>query len=117
RGGAGGAVGKTGATGGQTTGTSTRPVSILPKGTLLYLGTDDLDALVQRTKTSPTGKILAEQEVKDFLAKPLGELRKAIDEGVGMAKQVPGLEKVKVAVDKILAGPFGRHFGALYQLV
>ena len=61
-----GAVAQTAANAGQTAAPSPRPESILPQGTLIYLGTDDLDGLVQRTKTAPMGKILAEQEVKDY---------------------------------------------------
>ncbi len=109
------AVAQTAANAGQTAAPSPRPESILPQGTLIYFGTDDLDGLVQRTKTAPMGKILVEQEVKDFLAKPLGDLRKAIDQGVAMAKQVPGLESVELDVDKILAGPYGRAFFAFTQ--
>ncbi len=109
------AVAQTAANAGQTAAPSLRPESILPQGTLIYFGTDDLDGLVQRTKTAPMGKILVEQEVKDFLAKPLGDLRKAIDQGVAMAKQVPGLESVELDVDKILAGPYGRAFFAFTQ--
>jgi hypothetical protein len=110
-----GAFAQAPAAGKTTAGTSARPESILPKGTLLYVGTDDLDALVQRTKSSPMGKILVEQEVKDFLAKPLGELRKALDQGIAMAKQQPGLESIDLDVDKILAGPYGRAFVAMTQ--
>ena len=97
----------------QTVAPSPRPESILPNGTLLFAGTDDFDTLVKRTKGSPLGKILAEQEVKDFLAKPIAEMRKAIDQGVAMAKQQPQLASLDLDVDKILAGAYGRAFLAI----
>lgn len=97
----------------ETAAPPSRPETMLPNGTLLYVGTDDLDALVKRTAASPVGKILAEQEVKDFLAKPLAQMRKAIDEGVAMAKQQPQLAGVDIDLDKILAGPYGRAFLAI----
>jgi len=59
------------------------------------------------------GKIFAEQEVKDFLAKPLAQARKAIDEGIAMAKQQPQLASLDLDVDKILAGSYGRAFLAI----
>ena len=99
----------------QTAAPSPRPDAMLPNGTLFFVGTDDLDALVQRTAASPIGKILAEQEVKDFLAKPVAELRKAIDEGIAAAKKEPQLANVDLDLDKILAGPYGRAFLAITQ--
>lgn len=97
----------------ETAAPPSRPESMLPIGTLVYVGTDDLEALVKRTAASPMGKILAEQEVKDFLAKPLAQARKAIDEGVAMAKQQPQLAGVDLDLDKILAGAYGRAFLAI----
>jgi hypothetical protein len=90
-----------------------RPESILPKKTLLFLGTDDLDALNARLRSEPLGKILAEQDVKDFLAKPLGQARKLIDEGIAAAKQVPELADVELDFDKICSGHYGRAFFAI----
>ncbi len=98
---------------GQATGSSIRPEAILPPDTLAYLGTDDVEAMRASAKASPSGQILAEQEVKEFFDKPLAELRKAIDAGLALAKQEPTLADVELNPDKMLAGPYGRAFVAL----
>jgi hypothetical protein len=92
---------------------SPRPESLLPDDTLIYLGTDDLDTTVAKSKASPFGQILAEKEVSDFLAKPIGDFRKMVDLGLAMAKQNPALAGVELDLDKLFAGPYGRAFVAV----
>jgi hypothetical protein len=93
-----------------------RPEALLPEQTILYVGTDDLSAMVAHTRASPIGKILAEQEMKDFLEKPAAEVRKLLDQGLAAAKQHPALAQVDVNLDKILAGEYGRAFFAMTHL-
>ncbi len=98
---------------GQSQSSAPRPESLLPESTIFYVGTDDLDAMAARCKAAPVGKILAEQEVKEFLEKPLAELKKAIDQGLAQAKQHPALAQIDLDPAKLLNGPYGRAFVAV----
>ncbi len=93
-----------------------RPEALLPPDTLMYVGTDDFEAARAAGALGPMGRVMAEQEVKEFLEKPLAELRKAIDMGVAMAKQQPALAGVEMDIDKMMAGPYGRSFLAITHL-
>ena len=53
-----------------------RPEALLPDSTIFYVGTDDLTVLVDKSRASPLWKILAEQQMQDFLEKAIGELRR-----------------------------------------
>ena len=96
--------------------TAVRPEALLPPDTLMYFGTDDLDAVHLAGAGSPLGQILAEEEMQEFLAKPLETLRKAIDEGLAMAKQEPSLAGVDLDLTKLKSAPFGRCFFAITHL-
>ncbi|MSR46946.1 MAG: hypothetical protein EXS13_07770 [Planctomycetes bacterium] len=94
----------------------TRPESLLPADTMLFFGTDDLEALRASAADSPMGRVMSEPEVQEFLAQPLAELKKAIDMGVAAAKQHPALAELKLDFEKIKAAPFGRGFVAITHL-
>ncbi len=93
-----------------------RPEALLPPDTLMYLGTDDLAAMRAAGALSPLGQLMGEQEVKEFLDKPMAELRKAVDMGMAMAKQQPALANVDLDIDKLMAGPYGRAFLAITHM-
>lgn len=93
-----------------------RPEALLPPDTLMYVGTDDFEATRAAGALAPMGRVMAEQEVKEFLDKPFAELRKAIDMGVAMAKQQPALAGVDMDIDKLMAGPYGRSFFAITHM-
>lgn len=97
--------------------TPARPEALLPPDTLLYVGTSDFEALRASAHASPLGRVFAEQEMKDFLEKPLAMLGKAIDQGVAMARGHEAFAGVELDPQKMLAGPYGRTFFAMTHLV
>src|SRR5688572_4627941 len=107
------ALGLSGLAFGQEQKPALRPEALLPEQTFLYVGTDDVEAMKVKGRAAPLGRILAEQEMKDFLEKPIAKLRQTIEQGLAQAKQHPALAQVDVNVDKLMAGPYGRAFFAV----
>jgi len=54
--------------------------NLLPERTLVYASIDNIADARQKIDATALGRILAEEEVQTFLAKPLGQLRKVIDQ-------------------------------------
>ena len=52
--------------------------AFLPEDAILYMGSADLDAFIAETKSKAMGKIFEEEEVQDFLEKPLGMVQQYI---------------------------------------
>jgi hypothetical protein len=90
-----------------------RPETMLPSDTLLFMGTDDFDAMRAAAIDSPMGRIFSEPEVTEFLAEPLAQLKQMVDVGVAMAKQQPALAGVDLDLEKLKNAPFGRGFFAI----
>ena len=44
-----------------------RPEAMMPESTLFYMGTDDMQALMASARESAMGRIMREDEVKEFL--------------------------------------------------
>jgi hypothetical protein len=82
-----------------------RPESLLPEETWIYLGTDDVDLLIERSKASPVGRVFQEQEVREFLEQPLQALHAAVESGLQQAKQHPALASVELDPAKLFTGP------------
>ena len=88
--------------------------SMLPAHTVVYMGTNDVDALVKATKTTALGKILGEEEVRDFLKKPLGLIHAELQKGVDALKAAePAAAELSIDPMTILNGPYGRAFLAI----
>ncbi len=90
-----------------------RPETLLPSDTLLFMGTDDVDAMRAAAADSPMGRIFSEPEVTEFLAQPMVQLKQMLDMGVAMAKQQPALAGVDLDLEKLKSAPFGRGFFAI----
>ena len=60
---------------------------ILPDHTLFFVGSDDVDAFLREARSKPLGRILKEQEVQDFLEKPMAMLHVAIQGALLEARQ------------------------------
>lgn len=90
-----------------------RPEALLPPDTLMYVGTDDIDAMRAAAADSPLGRIFGEEEVREFLEKPMAELKKLVDTGLAMAKNEPALAGVDLDPQKMMSAPFGRGFIAI----
>lgn len=92
---------------------ASRPEALLPPDTLMFIGTDDVDAMRAAAADSPIGRVFAEPEVTEFLAQPMAQMRQMLDMGVAMAKQQPALAGVDLDLEKMKSAPFGRGFFAI----
>ncbi|MBM4013657.1 MAG: hypothetical protein FJ293_01665 [Planctomycetes bacterium] len=93
-----------------------RPEALLPPDTVLFMGTDDVDAMRAGAADSPVGRIFGEAEVTEFLAQPMTQLKQMVDMGVAMAKQQPALAGVDLDIEKLKSAPFGRGFFAITHI-
>ena len=92
---------------------ASRPEALLPPETIFYVGTDDVQAMREQSKSSALSKIMNEEEVQEFLKKPTSMIRSWLELGLQEMKNVPGLADVEIDPDKILAGAYGNAFVAL----